>query len=170
MKVEERQITIAPDIASVRIRRASPADVAGIHAVVEIHVREGHLLPRTMESIAADLADWMVADAGGQIVGCAMLLMFSPVLAEVRSLAVMPAYRGVRLGDQIVLGLLELARERRIPTVFALTRAVRFFTRLGFAITDKERFPQKVWKDCVVCPLFHACDETAVVFEPDLGE
>ncbi len=69
------------------------------------------------------------------------------------------------MGGSRVRGRGARARARGIPTVFALTRAVPFFERLGFAVTDKERFPEKVWKDCVVCPLQHACDETAVVMD-----
>ena len=84
---------------------------------------------------------------------------------RLRSLAVLPAYRSYGVGGLIVRGLVERARERGIPTVFALTRAVQFFERLGFVVTERERFPEKVWRDCVVCPLQHACDETAVVME-----
>ena len=89
----------------------------------------------------------------------------SPVLVEVRSLAVLPAYRSYGVGGLLVHGLVAQARERGIPTVFALTRAVPFFERLGFVVTDKERFPEKVWTDCAVCPLQQCCDETAVVLE-----
>ncbi len=47
--------------------------------------------------------------------------------------------------------------------VFALTRAVPFFEKQGFIITDKDNFPEKVWRDCMICPVRHACDEVAVV-------
>ena len=56
-------------------------------------------------------------------------------------------------------------RRRGIPTLFALTRAVPFFEKMGFSITEKERFPQKVWNDCNICPLKEMCDETAMVLE-----
>ncbi|HMP42359.1 MAG TPA: hypothetical protein PKA05_18420, partial [Roseiflexaceae bacterium] len=58
-----------------------------------------------------------------------------------------------------------VARTRGFPTIFALTRAVGFFTKLGFVVTGNERFPEKVWRDCVLCPLRDRCDETAVVLE-----
>jgi amino-acid N-acetyltransferase len=89
----------------------------------------------------------------------------SPTLVEVRSLAVLPAYRSYGMGGLIVSELVEQARRRGFPTIFTLTRAVPFFERLGFVITDKERFPEKVWKDCVVCPLQQCCDETAMMVE-----
>ena len=79
--------------------------------------------------------------------------------------AVATAYRSAGIGALVVNELVAQARLRRIKTVFALTRAVKFFLRLGFVITDKERFPEKVWRDCVKCPLVTCCDETAVVLE-----
>jgi amino-acid N-acetyltransferase len=157
-------ITAAPSGTPI-VRPAVEADVEPIAGVVAEHARQGHLLPRSAENIRASLPAWLVAELDGKVVGIGSLLEMSPTLVEVRSLAVLPAYRSYGVGGLIVRALVERARERRIPTVFALTRAVPFFLRLGFAVTDRERFPEKVWRDCVVCPLQHACDETAVVLE-----
>jgi amino-acid N-acetyltransferase len=139
--------------------------VPAIAEIVAEHARQGHLLPRSAESIRAGLPSWLVAEAGGAVVGCCCILEMSPTLIEVRSLAVLPAFRSHGIGALLVQGLVEQARARGIPTVFALTRAVPFFERLGFRVTDKERFPEKVWRDCAICPLQHNCDETAVVLE-----
>ncbi|GAB4188641.1 MAG: N-acetyltransferase [Roseiflexaceae bacterium] len=165
-RIYEAQIhTAAPREATAAVRPAVPADAQAIHEIVAEHARQGHLLPRTFESIRASLSDWLVAEVGGRVVGVCALLPLTPTLAEVRSLAVLSAYRGRDLGGLLVRGVVEEARRRNMPTVFALTRAVSFFLRLGFTITDKNRFPEKVWKDCAICPLKHACDETAVVLE-----
>jgi amino-acid N-acetyltransferase len=157
-------ITAAPADAPV-IRPATDADVPAIVSVVNENARLGHLLPRSAENIRASLPNWLVAEVDNQVVGIGSLLAMSPTLVEVRSLTVLPNYRRYGIGALLVRGLVEQARERGIPTVFALTRAVSFFERLGFVVTDRDRFPEKVWKDCVVCPLQHACDETAVVLE-----
>ena len=147
------------------VRPATEADVAAIVGVVNENARLGHLLPRSAENIRASLRNWLVAEVDGRVVGIGSLLTMSPTLVEVRSLAVLPSYRRYGVGALVVRGLVEQARARGIPTVFALTRAVGFFERLGFSVSDRARFPEKVWKDCVVCPLQHACDETAVVLE-----
>ncbi len=163
-----REIQIQPAMALTAepvIRSAAEADVSVIAEIVAEHARQGHLLPRSVESIRAGLPAWLVAEVGGAVVGCCCLLEMSPSLVEVRSLAVLPAYRSHGVGARLVRGLVEQARGRGIPTVFALTRAVRFFERLGFTVTDKARFPEKVWRDCAICPLQHNCDETAVVLE-----
>jgi amino-acid N-acetyltransferase len=168
IRVAEDQIyTIAAPPKLIAVRPAEEGDVQAIADIVNANARQGHLLPRSAENIRASLPNWLVAEADGVVVGIGSLLAMSPTLVEIRSLAVLPALRRYGIGAELVNGLVERARERRIPTVFALTRAVPFFERMGFSITAKERFPEKVWTDCVICPLKDACDETAVVLELD---
>jgi amino-acid N-acetyltransferase len=147
------------------VRPAAEADVPAIVAIVAENARQGHLLPRSAENVYASLPTWLVGELGGAVVGIGSLLQMTPVLAEVRSLAVLPSYRSYGVGAAIVRGLVAEARRRSFPTLFALTRAVPFFEKLGFVVTGQERFPEKVWRDCVLCPLRQRCDETAVVME-----
>jgi amino-acid N-acetyltransferase len=156
---------LPPRTAEVSVRRATEGDVAAIVGIVAENARLGHLLPRSAENIRASLANWLVGEVGGVVVGIGSLLEMTPVLVEVRSLAVLPAFRSHGVGGAIVRGLMAEARRRGYPTLFALTRAVPFFEKLGFTVTGKERFPEKVWRDCVLCPLQQRCDETAVVME-----
>ena len=152
---------------NIMIRKATPADAQAIADLVRIGEREGQLLPRSIESIRASIDDWMIVENTHHIIGVGSLIEMNSALAEIRSLVVAPAYRQSGIGAQIVAALLELARERNIPTVFALTRAVLFFEKLGFKITDKENFPEKVWRDCSNCPVQFACDEVAMVKSVD---
>ncbi len=145
------------------IRKATSNDTEQISQLVNLGEGEGQLLPRSFASIRASIADWAVAEQTGEIVGCASLIEIGPTLMEVRSLAVSPAHRKHGIGAQLVLALIAEARDRNIPTVFALTRAVAFFEKIGFATTVKEDFPEKVWRDCMICPVREACDEVAVV-------
>lgn len=159
--------TTRPDVC---IRGATLADARAIADLVKLGVREGQLLPRSLDAIRASIADWIVAEDHGNIVGAGSLVAMNHTLAEVRSLIVAPAYRGSGVGKQIVNALVDLARTRGIPTVFTLTRAVLFFERLGFVITEKENFPEKVWRDCAICPVQFACDEVAMVKSVDRGQ
>lgn len=147
----------------MNVRKAAREDAPSIAELVALGVQEGQLLPRPLDAIKATLGDWVVAEEGGRIVGCGSLLEMSPVLGEVRSLAVTPDYRHNGVGAKVVRALIDEARARSLPTVFALTRAVEFFEKLGFAVTTTENFPEKVWRDCLACPVRFACDETAVV-------
>ena len=155
-----------PIAALTAVRKATPADVPGILALVQEHARRGNVLPRTRESIEASLDDWLVAVAprGGvlQVLGCVQLLGYSPRLTEVRSLAVADAAQGHGVGTRLMVALLGEARRRQVETLFALTHAVPFFQRFGFTVTEHSRFPEKVWRDCRACPLRERCMEVAV--------
>lgn len=145
------------------IRPAAPDDVPALAALIARHVASGDVLPRSAESIRATLGDWMVGeDEEGRVMACGSLWHYSPLLAEVRSLVVEPGRRGGGWGGRLLEALAAEARRRGIATLFTLTRAVPFFERHGFVVTDKTVFPEKVLKDCQACPLIDACDETAL--------
>ncbi len=152
---------------TVMIRQATLDDVPQIVALVNLGEREGQLLPRTPDSIRASIADWIVAEDGGRVVGIGSLVAMNPALVEIRSLAVAPEHRQNGVGAQIVHALVNAARARGFPTVFTLTRAVLFFEKQGFFVTDKENFPEKVWYVCSLCPTQFACDEVAMVKSVD---
>jgi argininosuccinate synthase len=147
----------------MNIRPATPKDIPAMLALINEHVRRGDVLPRTAQSIRETLPDWLVGiDADAELVACVSLLYYSDVLAEVRSLAVADKVKGQGWGSSIVKAMIAKAKQKQVPTLFALTRAVPFFQKMGFNISSMELFPEKVWRDCHVCPLLHNCDETAV--------
>jgi N-acetylglutamate synthase-like GNAT family acetyltransferase len=151
-------------LKAAQIRPATQDDVTGIVALVNEQARRGNLLPRSAAAIQATLADWLVAETDGDgVTGCVSLLPYTSGLVEVRSLAVQDKAQGQGVGLQLVESLIQEAKRRRVPTLFALTRAVGFFERCGFAVTERHLFPEKVWRDCHQCPLRHNCDETAMV-------
>lgn len=153
--------------AGFEIRRARLSDVSAIADLVAQFAADNLMLPRTRASVEAALRDFAVAtDEGGRVVGCCALTLIGDGLAEVRSLAVAPEVQGRGIGRRLVLGALGDARELEVPRVFALTRAPGFFEKLGFSQTEMRNLPQKVWTDCVHCPLFPDCDEVALIREP----
>lgn len=145
------------------VRVATMDDVSGIFALVSEHARRGTVLPRTLQSIESTIDDWLVVEVGGEILGCVSLLAYTSGLAEVRTLVVRDRVQGLGVGSRLIEALLAEARRRNIPALFALTRAVPYFERFGFSVTDREAFPEKVWRDCQQCPFVDNCDETAVV-------
>ena len=52
-----------------------------------------------------------------------------------------------------------------IKKVFALTYKPDFFRKHGFQEIDKTELPHKIWNECVKCPKFPNCDETALTIE-----
>jgi N-acetylglutamate synthase-like GNAT family acetyltransferase len=130
--------------------------------IMEPFIATGDLLPRTAEDLRCDIDRYVVATDGGAVVGMGALKPYSPYLAEVIAVAVLPSHQGSGVGKLVVQQLVERARRFGIHEVFALTRRPFFFHRLGFRPADKSLFPQKVWLDCASCPRQDACDEIAV--------
>src|SRR5215217_6051655 len=98
------------------VRRARPTDAAAIVALIQEHVASGTLLPRSVDFVAERALDFLVADAGGRVVGCVHLDEYSPSVAEVRSLAVDAAYQGRGVGAALVEAAEALARVRQYAT------------------------------------------------------
>ena len=68
------------------LRKATLQDVEGIRTVINSNL--DRLLPRHREDIIELLDSFYVIDENGTIVGCCCLEVYSPKIAEVRSLAV----------------------------------------------------------------------------------
>lgn len=154
---------------AIIIRPAQPEDVGKIINLVNRFAAQNVMLPRTEESVRQTLPDWLVAveyELGNDIlpvVACGALVSLTDTLVEIRSLAVDENQHGKGVGSQLVLRLVELAKEREYQQVCALTLRENFFTRLGFELVDRWSISPKVWQACIYCPKFHRCDEVAVL-------
>ncbi|MDI6872545.1 MAG: N-acetyltransferase [Bacillota bacterium] len=149
----------------MRIRKARMTDVEAIHTLINGYAQEGLMLARSRSMLYESLREFSVVELGGRVVGVGGLHIIWADLAEVRALAIAPEHTGRGYGRQLLAALVEEARELDIPRVFALTTCVPFFEKCGFAVVSKETLPQKAWKECINCPQFPNCNETAVALE-----
>ena len=72
-------------------------------------------------------------------------------------------YQGRGAGAMLVKSCVEEARSIGLKRIFTLTYVPDFFLKLGFDKVDKAKLPHKVWADCLKCPKFPLCDETALL-------
>jgi amino-acid N-acetyltransferase len=84
-------------------------------------------------------------------------------LGEIRSLAVLKKQQKNQYGKLLVSKLLEEAKEMELKKIFVLTYVPVFFEKFGFQKIIKSKLPHKVWSDCINCPKFPRCDETALI-------
>jgi amino-acid N-acetyltransferase len=146
------------------IRKALEKDVDRIHSLISGAAGSGAVLPRSKDEIRGSIRDFFVFDGGEKIIGTAALHVRVQKLAEIRSLVVESGHDGKGIGTVLVRACLEEAETLPVESVFVLTYAPAFFTRFGFAVTDKERFPHKIWTDCSKCLKAADCDETALIY------
>ena len=146
-----------------QVRPACASDVPGIAALVNGYAAQAVMLPRSAESIALALDDFVVAaDGHGRVVACGALKQYSPSLAEVASVAVSPEAHGHGVGRAIVAAVEGLARIRGVEEIFALTLTPGFFEAVGYDVDDRARYPEKLRRDCATCARRSACREVCV--------
>jgi len=145
------------------IRKAVMSDTESIYKLISEYAKEGKLLTRTYSSIYEDLQSFVVAVVNNEVVGISSLTILDRNLAEVRSLAVSPAYVGKGIGKALVKQIIKETEKLEITKLISLTYQIEFFSKLGFNRVDKNELPQKMWKDCISCPKLHSCDETAML-------
>lgn len=148
---------------TVTVRKAIIRDIPNLLSLINSYAVNGIMLPRTEFEMSENIRDFSVAYDGNTLVGCGALHFYTPAMAEVRSLAVLPEAKQHGVGRKIVESLEQEARENDLESIFAFTYVPGFFDRLGFSEVERGELPLKAWKDCLRCPKFQNCDEIAVL-------
>lgn len=121
----------------IALRPALPADMRAVRGLVEPYAERRILLDKEMVGYYEAVQEFVVATSpAGDVVGCGALHVMWEDLAEVRTLAVDPAWRGRRVGHALLAALVERARGLGLRRVFCLTFEVPFFAAHGFREID----------------------------------
>lgn len=144
-------------------REAILPDAQHIHDLISAYSEDGTLLPRTLAEICENVRDFVVLEDRGRIIGCGALHLYGTHLAEIRSITVKPSRQGEGGGGLLVKALMEEGEKHGVSCICLFTRTPEFFATLGFSMAQREDLPDKIHKDCCVCPRFHSCDEVAMV-------
>jgi len=137
-----------------------------MQSLVKEEVESGIILPRSDDEIATNIRSYIGAWDEDELIGYGALHIHSPILAEIRSLIVAPAYRQKGVGRLLVKEALKEAKELCVKKVLALTYNRAFFEKLGFSEIDKSDIPEhKIWQDCIKCKHFPMCNEIAMMKE-----
>lgn len=134
--------------ADVVIRPARTADVRGIRELIDTYSPDRRLLSKATVTLYEDVQEFWVAVrvSDGVVVGCGALHVMWEDLAEIRTVAVDPDHRGLKIGHRIVSELLDVARGLGVARVFVLTFETRFFGSFGFVEIDGAPVPQAVYE------------------------
>ncbi|ALC21702.1 N-acetylglutamate synthase [Streptomyces pristinaespiralis] len=114
-----------------------------VRRLVDPYVGEGILLDKATVTLYEAIQEFWVAerDEDGLVVGCGALHVMWEDLAEVRTLAVDPAFKGHGIGHQVLEKLVATARRLGVRRVFCLTFEVDFFGKHGFVEIGETQTP-----------------------------
>ena len=125
--------------------------VAGEHAI-------GH-----GEAVGIVGVTWRIEDIESNALYLYLVSIINPHLAEIRSITVDQNYQKRGGGELLVQSLMSEARKHQVSCICLFTRSSQFFAKLGFDVAQREDLPDKINKDCCVCPRYHCCDEVGMV-------
>jgi N-acetylglutamate synthase-like GNAT family acetyltransferase len=120
------------------LRKAHPSDIPGIVQLVNANLDK--LLPRTEDDVRELLETFWVVEDSGEIVGCCCLEVYSPKIAELRSLAVRSDCRRKGYGELLVAAAIEEAERRHIPQVLVVTSDPEYFEKHNFGPCLNEKY------------------------------
>lgn len=126
------------------IRALAAEDIPELLGMIGRSVRRSFLVPRNYEEIESRIGDYRVMLIDDNVVGCVALHQYPrDQCAEVACLYVKQAHEGRGYGADLVRHAEQMAVEKKIPRVFALTnRAVVFFRdRMGYAEVGAATLP-----------------------------
>ncbi len=125
------------------VRELREDDIPELLGMIGRVVRRTKLVPRNYEDIELKIADYRVMTIDDNVVGCVALHEYPEAnTAEVACLYVKQAHEGRGYGYELVEHAEQLAIDRNIPVVFALTnRAAEFFKRAGYTQSETDALP-----------------------------
>lgn len=125
----------------VHFRQGTSRDVRAVNHFLRPFINERKLLRRTRSELESLVPSGFLAIVGGQVVGFSAVEIYSRKLAEIQCLAVEPSYQGFGLGSELVRRCVELARERGVMEVLAISSSDGFLQKLGFnySLPDQKR-------------------------------
>ncbi|MBN1555702.1 MAG: N-acetyltransferase [Phycisphaerae bacterium] len=147
----------------MNIRHARISDAPAMVALINYYAERGRMLHRSLESVYDCIREFLVAEEGGAVLGCVAIDVFWANLAEIKSLAVAQEARGKGVGKALVAAAAKDAARIGVTRLFALTYERGFFEACGFAVVGKDALPEKVWRECFICPKKDNCDEIPMI-------
>lgn len=101
---------------------------------------------------------------GEKIIGFCALHIYTPTLAEIRSLVVAEGYRHRGIAQNLVAKNIDEGLALGLREFLVLTYRPNLFKILGFEEIEKDKIPNhKIWADCIACKHFPTCQEIALL-------
>ncbi len=140
---------------TVNIRSAETCDIPDIKSILSQYILETELVDDNIDQ-------FVVAETGGRIVGCACLDT-NMSLVELRSIAVLPGWKNKGIGRRLFETLMQRANAMA-DLIYVRTTARGFFDKMGFRALDNSQKPV-IWQECADCDKLDVCMQVPMVLE-----
>ena len=115
---------------SVVIRPARTSDIKAIRKIIDTYSLQRRLLSKETVMLYESVQEFFVAEKDNEIIGCGALHVLWEDLGEVRTVAVNEAFRGQKIGHQILIQIIERAKSLGLKRLFCLTFETEFLANM----------------------------------------
>ena len=119
-------------MSQIQIRPAKTSDVKTIRKLVDTYAPERRLLSKATVTLYEAVPDFLVIEKDNQLLGAGAIHVLWEDLAEVRTVAVFPEFKGKGYGSLLLEALINRANQLGVKRIFCLTFETKFFTKHGF--------------------------------------
>ncbi|MEQ1622925.1 MAG: amino-acid N-acetyltransferase [Methylococcales bacterium] len=135
--------TLISSTAFETIRTATLDDIGGILELIKPLEQQGMLAKRSREKIEMEIADYIVIERDGLIIGCTALHADQKAqFGAIACLAVHADYQGSARGNRLLEFVYDKAKKLELKTLFVLsTQTMHWFIERGFISTTLEQLP-----------------------------
>jgi len=112
------------------IRKATRDDIPAIKELIAANPKT--IISRSEDELNALIEGFWVAEHEGRVVGCCCLEVYSPKIAEIRTVIVDESARGLGFGGALVKVAADEAESQNIREVMVVTSSPEYFNKLGF--------------------------------------
>ncbi|MGD0958704.1 MAG: amino-acid N-acetyltransferase [Methylomonas sp.] len=125
------------------IRPASLEDIGGIMDLIKPLEEQGILVKRSREKLEMEIADYIVIERDGLILGCtAFHVIGDAISAEIACLAVHPDYQNSERGHNLLDYLTKKAAQQGIKRLYVrTTQTLHWFIERGFVLCELSDLP-----------------------------
>jgi len=141
-------------------------DISNMQQLVQSEVDNGNILSRNEAEMATTIRSYRVVYDDDILVGFVALHIYTPILAEIRSLVVKDSYRGQGIGSKLIQSCIDEAKQLEVQEILVLTYQQKLFEKFNFKVIEKATIPDtKIWADCIKCKHFPICDEISLILK-----
>jgi amino-acid N-acetyltransferase len=138
--------TLISSTAFEELRPATLNDIGGILELIKPLEQQGKLAKRSREKIEMEIADYIVIERDGLIIGCTALHPdVQGRFGAIACLAVHPDYQGARRGNRMLEYVYRRAGELKLKKLFVLsTQTMHWFIERGFSSSSIADLPDQL--------------------------
>ncbi len=128
------------------LRAATLSDIGGILELIKPLEQQGKLTKRSREKIEMEIADYIVLERDGLIIGCLALHSDGKgQFGTIACLAVHPDYQGSARGQRMFDHICQKAKQLKLKNLFVLsTQTAHWFIERGFQPSTIDSLPEPI--------------------------